>query len=137
MTDYNGDISLAFNAKNFRAEYFCNCLNTGYASFREKKNEIGRVVFALISINWHYYAMSKTLFWSPFWNGIFFFQIFFKKMESCSATLSQILLKFFWGKCFFFQILVKWLFSWNENSFFGRHFETKQNFYFCFAGIWL
>ena len=41
-----------FNATKFLAEYFCNFLNIGYASFREKKKiEIGRVVLALISIN--------------------------------------------------------------------------------------
>ena len=40
-----------FNAAIFRADNFCNCLNSSYASFGEKKIEIGRVVFALISIN--------------------------------------------------------------------------------------
>ena len=40
-----------FNATKFWAEYFCNCLNIAYASFPKKKIEIGRVVFAQISIN--------------------------------------------------------------------------------------
>ena len=40
-----------FNAAIFRADNFCNCLNSSYASFGEKKVEVRRVVFALISIN--------------------------------------------------------------------------------------
>ena len=41
-----------FNAAIFRADNFCNCQNRSCASFGEK-SEIGRVVFALISINYH------------------------------------------------------------------------------------
>ena len=40
-----------FNAAIFRAGNFCNCLNSSCASFGEKKIEVRRVVFALISIN--------------------------------------------------------------------------------------
>ena len=40
-----------FNAAIFLADNFCNCLNSRCASFGAKKIEIGRVVFALISIN--------------------------------------------------------------------------------------
>ena len=40
-----------FNAVIFRADNFCNCLNSSCASFGEKKNEVRLVVFALISIN--------------------------------------------------------------------------------------
>ena len=43
-----------FNAAIFRADNFCNCLNSSCASFGEKKKkkiEVRRVVFALISIN--------------------------------------------------------------------------------------
>ena len=40
-----------FNAAIFWADNFCNCLNSSCASFGEKKIEVGRVVFALISIN--------------------------------------------------------------------------------------
>ena len=36
-----------------------------------------------------------------------------------------------------FQILVTWLFSRNENSFFGLHFETKHFLIVLFADIWL
>ena len=39
-----------FNEATFLTEYFCNWLNSHCASFREKKNEIGSVVFVLISI---------------------------------------------------------------------------------------
>ena len=37
-----------------------NCLNSSCASFGEKKNEIGCVVFALISINWHLGGLEKN-----------------------------------------------------------------------------
>ena len=40
-----------FNAAISRADNLCNCLICSCASFGEKKIEIGRVVFALISIN--------------------------------------------------------------------------------------
>ena len=40
-----------FNAALFLADKFCNCLYSSCTSFDEKKNKIGRVVFALISIN--------------------------------------------------------------------------------------
>ena len=39
-----------FNAAIFRADNFCNCLNSSCASFGEKKIEVRHVVFALISI---------------------------------------------------------------------------------------
>ena len=48
-----------FNAAIFQADNFCNCLNRSCASFGEKKNEIGCVVFALISINWHFLGLEK------------------------------------------------------------------------------
>ena len=35
-----------------------------------------------------------------------------------------------------FQILVTWLFSRNENSFFGGHFETQHFFNDFFADLW-
>ena len=57
-------------------------------------------------------------------------------MYLCSLTLSQILFKNSFGKVVF-QILVTWLFSRNENSFFGRHFETKHFLIVLFADIWL
>ena len=53
--------------------FFSNCLTIGYASFDEKKKKIDPVVFSLISINKHYWTISKKLFWPPFWNGTFFF----------------------------------------------------------------
>ena len=40
-----------FNDAIFRADNVCNCLNSICASFGEKKNDIGRVIFTLISIN--------------------------------------------------------------------------------------
>ena len=40
-----------FNAAIFWADNFCNCLNSSCASFGEKKIEVRRVVFSLISIN--------------------------------------------------------------------------------------
>ena len=40
-----------FNAAIFWADNFFNCLNSSCASFGEKKIEVRRVVFALISIN--------------------------------------------------------------------------------------
>ena len=40
-----------FNAAIFRADNFCNCLNSSCASFGEKKMEVRRVVFSVISIN--------------------------------------------------------------------------------------
>ena len=55
-------------------------------------------------------------------------------MYSCSPTLNQISLKNFIGKVAF-QILVTWLFSRNENSFFGGHFET-QHFLMVFLLIY-
>ena len=39
------------NAAIFWADNFCNCLNSSCASFGEKKIDVRRVVFALISIN--------------------------------------------------------------------------------------
>ena len=41
------------NAAIFLVDDFCNCLNSSCVSFGEKIIEIGRVVFDLISINWH------------------------------------------------------------------------------------
>ena len=57
-------------------------------------------------------------------------------MYSCSPTLNQISLKNSTGNVVF-QILVTWLFSRNENSFFGRHFETQHFFNVLFADLWL
>ena len=50
-----------FNAAIFRADNFCNCLNSSCASFGEKKIEVPRIVFALISINWHFGGVWKKL----------------------------------------------------------------------------
>ena len=110
---------------------------------RWKKNNIGRAIFTLISIHGHYCAISQNLFWPPFLKRMFFFYLFIfffistMKMYLCSSTLSQILLIKFLGKAVF-QILVTWLFSWNENSFFGRQFETKHFLliYGCFRCIY-
>ena len=57
-------------------------------------------------------------------------------MYSCSPTLNQISLKNFIGKVAF-QILVTWLFSQNENSFFGGHFETQHFLMFFFFFFFL
>ena len=53
---------LHFNAPIFRADNFCNCLNSSCASFGEKKIEVRRVVFALISINYHFGGSGKNWF---------------------------------------------------------------------------
>ena len=66
----------------------------------------------------------------------FFFQILFQKYKCIHVLLlNQIALKNFIGKVAF-QILVTWLFSQNENSFFGGHFETQQFFNGFFADLW-
>ena len=55
-----------------------------------------------------------------------------------SPTLSQISLKNFTGKeLVVFQILVTWLLLRNENSFFGRHFETQHFLNVLVADLWL
>ena len=52
----------------------------GYASFGQK-NDIGRAILTLISINGHYCTMSQNLFWPPFLNRIIFFKILFQKCK--------------------------------------------------------
>ena len=82
-----------------------------YASSGEKKIEIGRTIFALISINGHYCAIPQNLFWPPFWNGIesTFFQILFQK----SNCILQRWAKFRWKK-----LLGKWFFTfWSRDLF--------------------
>ena len=44
--------------------------------------------------------------------------------------------KFLWESGFS-QILVTWLYLQNENSFFGRHFETEHFLNVLFADLWL
>ena len=87
-----------------------------YSSFckkkkkKKKKKDIGSTISTLISINWHYCAMSQNLFWSPFLNRIFFFfKFYFKNINVfMSPTLSEILLQKSFEKVVF-QILITWL----------------------------
>ena len=94
-----------FKATKFLAEYFCNCLNIGYASFCEKKNEIGRVVFVLISI---ISIIAQCLY------------------QKCQCIyVVQVWAKFCWK-----ILLGKWFFKFLSLFFFGCHFETVQIFFF-------
>ena len=92
-----------FNATKFWAEYFCNCLNIGYADFREKKMRSAMSFFPLISRKLAL-LRNVTMSWPPFCN-IIIFSNFIPKMSmySCSAILSLILLKNSFGKVFFFS----------------------------------
>ena len=47
----------------------------------KKKIDISRTIFTLISINWHYCAISQNLFWSPFLNRIILFKFSFKNVH--------------------------------------------------------
>ena len=67
---------------------------------------------------------------------ISFFQILFQKCKFIHVLLifGQISLKSFIGKDVF-QILDTWLFSQNENSYFGCHFETQRILTVLFADL--
>ena len=102
------------------------------------KQNIGRAIFTLISINGQYCAMSQNLFCPPFLNGIFFFFIFYFKNENFFMFFNfepNFIEKFLWKSGFsnFGHVT----FLRNENSFFGRHFETKHFLIVLFADIWL
>ena len=98
-----------------------------------KKNDIGRAIFTLISINGHYCAMSQNLFWPPFLNTITIFKFYFNNVTvfMFSNFESNFICKIPLGK-WFFNFFVTWLFFcettirflqpfWNE-TFFDRFF---------------
>ena len=105
--------------------------------FRCKKIQIDHPLLALICINWHYCAITKNLFWPPFWNGItFFFKFYFRNVNVFMFCNFESNLQNSAGKTVF-QILVTWLFWRHQVPFLGRHFETVSPIFEIFAFVWV
>ena len=101
--------------------FFDNCLTIGYASFGEKKNDVGRAIFTLISINGRYCAMSQNLFQPPSLNRIIILKSYFKNVNifilfNFEPSFTE---KIPWERGFF--KFGHATFLRNENSFFDRH----------------
>ena len=110
---------------------FCQLPNYRLRIFWWKKNDIGRAIFTLISINGHYCTMLETLFWPPFLSRTIFSNFYFKNVNVFMFFNFIIIEKFHWESVFsnFGQVtfFTKWKFV------FGRHCETKHFLIVLFA----